>query len=36
MIMDKETDAGFIKININFFEIVSNVCESIYENIEKE
>jgi hypothetical protein len=35
MIMDKETDAGLIKINNNFFDIIHNICDSVEENIEK-
>jgi hypothetical protein len=36
MIMDKERDAEYVKINGSFFDMVSSICDSMFEIIEKE
>jgi len=35
MIVDKERDAEYIKINTNFFDMVASICEEILENVQK-
>lgn len=36
MIVDKEKDVEYIKINTNFFDMLSSICEGMLENIQKE